>query len=228
MESYNRLLPPRIVGLLVALLALLPVQVRAGELSLEEITDRLQQTYEANTSFKAAFSQKTVLGFNQRERQGQGLVTIEKSGRMRWDYEAPDRQVLVCDGRLFSMYIEKERQMIVGDAKNYLETDITYAFLSGTGKLRRDFDLQLLAPEVREGATGPTYHLKMTPQKAHPQVDFLEVWVNGQTFLIERILMMDHFASKTDIVFTNMRLNDPIPPGFFSFKPPQGTEIITQ
>jgi outer membrane lipoprotein carrier protein len=208
---------------IVALLCLWPRLAASAALSLEEIATRLQKTYEGTSSFAADFSQSTTIEFNQRKRQANGVVVIEKGGRMRWEYKAPDQQVLVCDGKLFSMYIAKEKQMIVSDARNYLESDITYAFLSGTGNIDRDFSM-----EKHEGGddTGTAHHLRLTPKQAHPQVNFLDIWVNDATFLIERLKIVDHFGSITDLVFTNTRVNVSSPAAFFSFTPPSGTEII--
>ena len=228
MKKYQRYvwLP---VPLVMVFLLLSPWMVMAAEPTLGEITTRLQQTYEATVSFTARFNQKTVLGFNQRAREGQGTVSIEKSGRMRWDYAEPETQVLVCDGQIFAMYVAREKQMIVGDARNYLESDITYAFLSGTGKLERDFVVEAMAATTTGGEVDKqVYHLKLTPKKAHPQVNFLEIWVNSKTYLVDRLQLVDHFGSVTDLVFSDIRINQAMPADFFSFTPPAGTEIIEQ
>ncbi len=208
---------------IAALLCLGPRPAWSVTLSLEEIAARLQKTYEATSSFSADFSQTTTIEFNQRTRQASGVVVIEKGGRMRWDYQAPDKQMLVCDGHLFSMYVAKDKQMIVSDAKNYLESDITYAFLSGSGNIDRDFTM-----ERHEGTedTGVAHHLRLTPRKAHPQVNYLDVWVNGVTFLIERLRIVDHFGSITDLSFTNIKVNVSRPADYFTYTPPPGTEVI--
>ncbi|PIP44471.1 MAG: cell envelope biogenesis protein LolA [Deltaproteobacteria bacterium CG23_combo_of_CG06-09_8_20_14_all_60_8] len=208
---------------MASMLCLWPLSAWSAPLSLEEIANRLQKTYETTSSFSADFSQTTTLDFNQRQRQAHGVVVIEKGGRMRWDYQSPDKQVLVCDGRLFSMYVAKDQQMIVSDAKNYLESDITYAFLSGTGNIERDF-----AMEKHEGEedTGSAHHLRLTPRKAHPQVNYLDIWVNADTFLIERLKIVDHFGSMTDLAFTSMRVNVTHPADYFAYTPPPGTEVV--
>jgi outer membrane lipoprotein carrier protein len=207
----------------MVLLLFYPGQVGGAELSVTEIAKRLQKSYEVTSSFAADFQQTTNLAFNQRQRQGHGTVSIEKGGRMRWEYMEPDRQVLVSDGQRFSMYLARDRQMIVGDAGAYLESDITYAFLSGTGEVTRDFLIDRLDPAATDG-----YHLKLTPKKSHPQVDYLEIWVNNSTMLIDRLKIVDHFGSITELSFSAMRTNVLFPEGHFSFVPPSGTEVIEQ
>ncbi len=214
---------------IITWLFLLPARGGAAELKALEIVALMQKTYENTANITAQFSQTTTLGFNQRQRKGSGEVTIEKSGRMRWDYVLPDRQVLVSDGKVFAMYIARDKQMITGDAGQYLESDITYAFLSGAGDIQRDFVIELLADQGQVAPeTCAGYHLKLTPQKAHPQVDFLEVWVNCKSFLLDRIQVVDHFGSVTDLIFSNIQVDQLIADGFFSFSPPAGTEIIKQ
>ena len=50
--------------------------------------------------------------FSERVRQGSGSMIFLKPGHMRWDYTAPDHQVLVSDGESITMYFEKNNQMI--------------------------------------------------------------------------------------------------------------------
>ncbi len=206
-----------------------PTFGEAAELQALEIAALMQKTYEKVANITAEFSQTTTLGFNQRQRKGHGKVTIEKSGRMRWDYLEPDRQVLVSDGKVFSMYIARDNQMIKGDAAQYLDSDITYAFLSGAGNVERDFKVELLGGvDTSQKGSCNGYQLKLSPMKAHPQVDYLEVCVNVKSYLLDTIQVVDHFGSVTNLAFSDMKTDQIIEDGFFTFTPPVGTEIIEQ
>ena len=65
------------------------------------------------------------------------------------------------------------------------------------------------------------------PKVAHPQVEYLQVWMD-ENFVVRRLEIVDHFGTITDLVFSNIRRNEPVPPGTFVFTPPLGTEIIEQ
>lgn len=198
--------------------------VGAGDLSLQEKAVKLQATYDSTASFAADFRQSTSMKLSRRERQGQGSLLIKKPGLMRWDYQEPDRQVIISDGEVISMYFAGAEQMIIMPAQEYLQSDVTYAFFAGTGNVLRDFDL---GPAEADYCCGPPPDLRLTPKIPHPQVDYLYLWLN-EKFLISRMQIGDHYGSVTDLTFSNIRLNLPVAADRFKFTPPVGTEIVRQ
>ena len=143
---------------------------------------------------------------------------------MRWDYTSPDPQVIICDGKTITIYLEKAKQMITGNAKDYLQSDVTYTFFTGTGDILRDFDVS--APSDGKIEEGDSYRITLTPKQPHPHVAMLTVTVDKKTSLVRELLIADHFGSLTRMTFSNLQLNKPYPEDFFHFTPPPGTEII--
>lgn len=208
----------------IILLALAPAFALANNsLSPVELARRLQARYEETRTMTADFKQTTSVPSASRKRLGAGKLVISKPGRIRWDYSAPDRQVLVSDGKKFSMYVASSKQMMVQPVTRYINSDVTYAFFSGTGNIVRDFNA--LAPE-RPVAPGEKT-LKLVPKNPHPQVDYLHAWLD-ENFMVQRLEIVDHFGSVTDLVFSNIRRNEPVGQETFHFTPPAGTEIIEQ
>ena len=194
---------------------------------------RLQAAYEDTGGLIADFRQHTTMQLNRRSKSGSGTVVFLKPGLMRWDYLAPDRQILISDGKTITMYFEKTQQMIVTAAREYLQSDVTYSFFAGSGNIMEDFTISAGDSTVDDRAG--TGLIKLVPQKAHPQISRLYVWVDDETSLIHRIRMVDHFDTVTDLFFDNIRQlsgTDPNGPAIdsklFSFSPPPGTEIINQ
>lgn len=194
---------------------------------------RLQAAYEDTAGLVADFRQHTAMQLNRRVKSGSGTVVFLKPGHMRWDYIAPDRQILISDGKTITMYFEKTKQMIVTNAREYLQSDVTYSFFSGSGNIMEDFTISAGDDTVED--TAGTRLIKLVPQKAHPQISRLYVWVSDDTSLINRIRMVDHFDTVTDLFFDNIkRLSSTDSTGpvidreLFSFIPPPGTEIINQ
>ncbi len=198
----------------------------AHGMDAEDIARKVQKKYDAMISIEANFDQITTLsGMSSRAQKGSGIVVIQKPGRLRWDYEKPHRQVLVCDGDEVSFYLEKENQLIVSKAKAYLDEDLTYAFFTGRGNLLTDFLLELTSGNMAEPGT---YGLKLTPKKSHAQVHHLFLWVDAKSFDLKRIRLVDHLESVTDIRFAKMVFDKKFDDTFFNFVPPEGTEIILQ
>jgi len=188
-----------------------------------ELAQKLQARYEETKTMSADFKQSTSVPMSNRKRLGAGKVVISKPGRIRWDYQAPDKQVLISDGKKVSMYVANAAQMIVQPVSQYINSDVTYAFFAGTGNIVRDF--KVLPPERQADANLKA--IKLVPKTPHPQVDYLHVWIDD-TFMVRRLEIVDHFGSITDLAFSNITRNEPVAPETFVFTPPLGTEIIEQ
>jgi len=217
---------------LTLLTVLIPVNTfSAQEVDSLEIAMKLQATYENASNIVARFSQTTTMKFSSRIRQGSGKMIFLKPGRMRWDYLTPDYQVLISDGKTISMYFEKSSQMIISNAKDYLQSDVTYSFFAGTGDILKDFDIN--SPGFGNNQPG-TYLLELSPKLPHPQVSSMYVWINKDTFLIEHLQIIDHFDTVTNLYFTEITIDAQyydkrkIGEDLFYFSPPADTEIIEQ
>jgi len=206
------------------LAVLLPSPAALGAtLSPQELAGRLQARYEETTSLAADFQQQATVPMSVRKRSGAGRLVILKPGRIRWDYQTPDRQVLISNGKKVSMYFAQSRQMIVQPVSEYINSDVTYSFFVGTGNIVRDFEVHPSQRSVQPGLQG----IKLVPKTAHPQVDFLHVWMDD-SYLLRRLEIVDHFGSVTELVFANIVTNAPVAADIFVFSPPPGTEIIEQ
>ncbi len=227
------LLPAVLLPAVLLLAVLLPVcspstawaAAQEPPLSPAGIAARLQQVYETTHTLQADFHQVTTVQMRRgRKKEAYGTLSIKKPGLMRWDYRDPDRQVLLCDGTTLLLYTAKTRQMTTGDARRYLQSDVTYAFFTGTGNLLQEF-------EARPPVEGPTagegsYHIRLVPRKPHPHVASISLTLDAATFLPRTLDILDRFGGRTLFEFSNLQRNIPIPAERFQFSPPPGTEII--
>lgn len=213
-----------VIWLAALVVFVFPARGIAGELSPHEVAGRIQAVYDATSSMTADFTQITTSPMSRRKKEGNGTVILLKPGKMRWDYIAPDEQVIVCDGTNIMMYFANEKQMLVSDAKQYLESDVAYSFFAGNSNLQKDFDVSY-PMEEELGVTDGQVALKIVPKVQHPQIDYITLWADKK-YLVKKIIVVDKFGSRTEIGFTNITLNSTIPESSFSFTPPKGTEII--
>lgn len=217
--------------LLLSGLFLLPPQTAAQSINSVEIAQKLQSTYENATNLVADFNQTTSMKFSGRVRQGSGSMIFLKPGRMRWDYITPDHQVLVSDGESISMYFEKSNQMIMSNAKDYLQSDVTYSLFTGTGDILKDFDI--VEPDFENDLEG-SHLIKLIPKSTHPHVSFIHAWISTGTFLLEHLQIVDHFDTVTDLYFESVQIDSDsydgreITKNLFFYTPPADTEIIKQ
>ena len=228
---------------------LLPLLFSGRPLMAEESPEAqaraLQRLYAGLTSLTFDFQQ--VVRTGGRERTGQGNAVFYKpraaesakgsdsnlpASVMRWNYGAPDQQVIINDGKTLSIYTAKDKQLIKTPAKE-LESDITYAFFAGTRNLLDDFKPQAPTEEVLSSRVGAPRSLLLVPRTPNNQIKTVQVWFNEQG-LIQRLLLTDHFDAETELRFSQIVLNS-LPPHdqrelarIISFQPPAGTEIITR
>ncbi len=202
----------------------------------EETASRLQKRYDKIQSLTFEFNQDTRGQLSGRPKKGSGqafFVKIgdkKKTGKMRWNYSAPDKQILVSDGINFSMYFASLSQMIVTPSKA-LEQDLTYSFFTGAGNLLEDFTV--LPPDQPGRSEDSTKVIKLIPKSKASQVASIQLWVTSDS-LVRRIAILDHFDTLTVLNFSKLKVNtlDPndeeLMKRLFSFIPPAGTEIIYQ
>lgn len=226
----EHLLPSVRRGVLLAAVAMVMLlaggQPALAEPSPEELADRLQEVYDQATGFQARFSQQTAIPMSRRQRQGEGSVMFRKPHQMRWEYEKPDHQVLVGDGREVQLYLARSNQLMISKVEDYLDSDVTYAFFAGTGDIRRDFQVGGVPVTERPPAPAGHHALRLEPRELHSQVEYLDLQVGGEPFFIRRLDIVDHFGSVTTLEFFDVELDPELPAAFYHFEPPAETEIL--
>lgn len=200
----------------------------------EQAAARLQNRYDSIKSLSFNFVQNTRGKLTGRPKTGRGQAFFVKEktlGKMRWNYSDPDRQVLVSDGKSFSMYFESLQQMIVTPAKT-LQQDLTYSFFTGNGNLLEDFTITA-ADNKANNKKGQSSVIKLTPKDRQTQVASIHLWITEDS-LIRRIEILDLFDTLTVLNFSNLQVDTldvedkNMMEQLFSFTPPKGTEIINQ
>ncbi len=228
------------------LLPLLPQNSAAARESLVRQATALQNLYSSLVSLSFDFSQVTRTGG--RERQGRGNAVFfsprnlhNKTTRdpqamthsvMRWNYTAPDRQVIMSDGKTLSIYTAQDRQMIKVPADK-MDSDITYAFFAGTGNLLDNFEVLPPDPRFVYGAADKLRAIRLVPKRPHNQIKAVQLWFD-QKNIIHHLVIEDPFGSVTELTFTNIKINS-LPTDdqtklnhILFFTPPPGTETISR
>lgn len=202
----------------------------------EDIAARVQQKYDSMTSLSFTFNQQSKGQISGRPRVGSGEAFFLKNGttsRMRWNYSTPDKQVLISDGKTFSMYFADLQQMIVTPADT-LENDLTYSFFSGKARITEKFYILPPDPEYLQDSADASQPkcIKLVPIETQSQVQSIHLWISSDS-LIRRIEIRDQFDTITLLNISKIEI-DTLATGsagtktLFSFTPPEGTEIIHQ
>lgn len=223
--------------LLIPASSLFAIPASEPETSVE-VAKRLQDYYSKVMSLSFSFIQTTrgqMIG-RPKTGKGNGIFARTDSGeKMRWNYNSPDRQVLISDGKTISMYFEELNQMIIAPVDRG-QADLLFSFFAGQGPLENSFTILDSEPSLAAEAEGSSTDLKvidLVPKNPDSQITIIHLYVTAES-LIRRIEFIDHFDTRTTINISNISV-DPFQPEkqgeierLFSFTPPEGTEIIRQ
>jgi outer membrane lipoprotein carrier protein len=195
----------------------------ADTMPLEQLTSKMQSTYENTQDFKANFTQELVIKSIGKTEREEGTVYFKNPGKMLWDYVKPKAKKLVINPQKASLYVPADRAVYVQDSANIYKSKVIIRFLSGIGKLGDDFEIKYSEPEAvdKEGR----YLLTLVPKSPDLGVEKLFLVIEPASFRILQCSFTDSFGNLTRIRFRNIRINSRLPDRLFSFKPPRGVEI---
>jgi outer membrane lipoprotein carrier protein len=211
------------VGLISALLGAATPAAPAARLNLDAVVERVQRRYDGAADFRARFTQTLTSAAMGRKTNSSGTVLFKKPGRMRWDYEKPERSTYVSDGNLLWLYEPEDRQAFK-QALKASQLPAALAFLTGKGKLAAEFDISA-AGKTPYGAPGD-YLLALSPKAAEPQVKTILFVVDPQSFDVRESVIIDGQGNVNDLTFADIRMGTHLADAEFHFAPPAGTRII--
>ncbi len=192
-------------------------------LALDAVVERVQRRYDGAADFRARFTQTLVSPAMGRQSSSSGAVAFKKPGRMRWDYERPERSTYVSDGGVLWLYEPEDKQAFKQELKSS-QLPAALAFLTGKGKLATEFDVSF-ADRTPYGLPGD-YRLSLTPKIAEPQVKSILFVVDPHTFDVRESVITDGQGNTNDLTFADIKMNTHLPESEFRWAPPAGVRVI--
>jgi len=199
-----------------------PPPARAG-LDVKAVVAEVQKRYDGAADFRARFTQTLTSPAVNRKTNSAGEVMFKKPGRMRWDYEKPDKSSYVTDGGMLWLYEPDDKQAFKQDLKSS-QLPAALSFLTGKGKLATEFDITF-AGKSPYGSPGD-YLLALSPRTPQAQVKAILFVVDPRTFDVRESVITDGQGNTNDLLFADIRVNTKLPDALFHFVPPAGTRVI--
>ena len=196
----------------------------ASAQSLDEVIRGLETAYGRMTDLRAEFSQSS---FNKSLNQtipAQGVVSLKRGGKLRWEYSEPTKQEIVSDGKTLWVYTPTLNQVNVGPAPEALAGPAG-SFLAGLGKLREHFNVRFLNPAQPRDAEGNVV-LDLTPKQPLPTLNRLILSVEPKAWEIRKAVVYDQFDNTVTMQFTKVAVNTGLPDRLFTFVPPKGVATV--
>ena len=208
----------------VVALIVLAGAAAAGAQSLDDVVRGVEAAYGRMSDLKAEFSQAS---FNKSLNQtiaAQGVVSLKRGGKLRWEYSEPTKQEIVSDGKTLWVYTPSLNQVNTGPAPEALAGPAG-SFLAGLGKVREHFTVRFLNPAQPKDADGNVV-LDLTPKQPLPTLSRLVLALDPKQWEVRKAVVYDQFENTVSMRFTKVQLNAGLPDKLFTFVPPSNAAVV--
>ena len=147
-------------------------------------------------------------------------MAFEKPNRMRWDYAAPDKQLIVGDGKTLWIYQPDDKQVLKAPLAEAFQARTPVNFLAGLGRIERDFEPSLEREEPER------WVLHLVPRK-DAAIGTLTLLVRKTDATVEEARITDPLGTTTRIAFANEKRNGTLDAELFRFSPPAGVDVVS-
>ncbi len=195
---------------------------KAEKIDSEKILAGIRQQYRKEQAFNGRFTQKTTYTDTNESTLSMGLIWIQGPDKMRWEYQIPEKQLLVSDGKTLWYYTPDLNQVMTGSVKEIKEARIIINLLSELKAQPEKFDLVITQKEERV-----TVELSPLAGDQAPPFQNLKMIFSASAYALIETQMVDLFANK--IVITYKWQSGPdkaLPLSHFTFVPPAGCDIM--
>jgi len=194
-------------------------------------TERFEARYRSARTLRAEFLERYSEN-GKLIRAEAGIAYFRKPGKMRWQYEKPENNLFLVDGKTAWLYTPADHTATKVPARQSEDWRTPFVLLAGGMKLSRICakveSTSLLLPQNPADATlecklkGAGAARTANPEDAPPQV-FFEISVNGE---LVRLLLRSPGGVETEFQFKNWQINPSVPDSMFQFSPPPGVVIV--
>ena len=189
-------------------------------LTLEQILDRVEKHY-TGKSFEAEFIQESTIKAMDIIDFASGKIFVRYPGMMRWEYEKPEKQIIISDGHKLWIYRPADNQVMTGSAPAFFSDGKGASLLSDIKLVRKKFKISL-----ENSKEDFFYELKLQPLEKKLDVTDIRLSVTKNTFTVIRIITYNSYGDENRIEFTNHRFDVKLDESLFSFKIPPGADVL--
>jgi outer membrane lipoprotein-sorting protein len=196
---------------------------KADPNSLETVVKKVQDQQKKTTSLQADFRQEKVLALLSKPEVSTGTFIFSKPNNVLWNYDAPKRvQMLIANGTLTTYYPELNKAEKL-DVTRF--QDRIFKYMGATGaidELGRYFDFTFV-----DNAANPAFILDLNPKNraVGKRVKHIKIWIDKKSYLTTKLEYTEGDGDITRYEFTNIKLNQPIPPARFTLNLPANVKI---
>lgn len=167
--------------------------------------------------FQADFTQTIVQGA--KKERSSGLLTLQRPGKFRWDYEKPYPHLVLADATYVWIYDPDLEQVTRRTQAPALE-GTPAQLLTNDVPIEKNFTL------TDKGDKDGMTWVELVPKDKESQ--YVQFNLGFKREEVRLMQIVDKFNQVTDIEFSDIKRNPPLEDDFFVFEPPEGVDVIHQ
>ena len=213
------------MGKLVAAVVSAGIALSAGAqtVTLEQVIKKVQEQQRRTHTLEADFRQEKELALLAKPEVATGTFTYSRPSNVLWTYAAPKRvQMVIANGVLTTYYADLGKAERI-DVKKF--EDRIFKYMGATGaidELARYFDFTF-----KDSKSKPVWELALTPKNraVGKRVKSIKLAIDKKTYLTTKIEYVEGDGDITRYEFTNIRINQPVPPNRFAIALPSNVKV---
>lgn len=197
---------------------LLPVQTAHAAVSeQQQAANKLSELLSHTQTITGSFSQLTLDSTGTQLQEAAGKMVLQRPGLFRWHTDPPLEQLLVSNGKKVWLYDPDLLQVTVQKMDQRL-THTPALLLSGdVSQISENFS-------ITYKEAGSIIDFVLTPTAKDTLFDTLRLsFRNG---VINDMQLLDAVGQRTNILFMNVKINQPVAASQFVFEVPAGVDVI--
>jgi len=176
---------------------------------------RVQAYYDHTKDLAARFVQTYTYAAFGRKQTSSGTFQVKKPGKLRWDYEKPEKKVVLVSGSRLVQWEPTANQVYVDEKFDATAMSAAVSFLLGSGKLEREFSLSV----------DDAGRLLLTPKQEDPRVASIALTV-GPAGEVTATRVVDGSSNVNEVQFTDLRRNPGLPDSRFVLDLPKDVRRV--
>ncbi|MCU1717046.1 outer membrane lipoprotein chaperone LolA [Pseudomonas sp. 5P_3.1_Bac2] len=202
--------------LLLTVLSFTSVAALADDaVAVKRLTELLNQAQ----TITARFSQLTLDAGGTQLQESAGQMVLKRPGLFRWHTDAPMEQLLVSNGKQVWLYDPDLQQVTIQKLDQRL-THTPALLLSGdVSKIQENF-------EITHNEGGNVVDFILKPKAKDSLFDSLRLSFRNNT--LNDMQLIDSIGQRTNILFLNVKMNQPQADSQFTFEIPAGADVIQE
>lgn len=183
---------------------------------------KVQARYDQTKDLTAEFTQEMRIQAGGQVLRSKGKMYFEKPGLMRWEYESPEPQTIVADGKHLWIHQPEDEQVLRAPLEQAFQSQTPVSFLFGVARIGRDFEPKML-DESDDGGIRLELHPKAEEGGA---LGLLILEVDPETYDLRAATVRDPLGNVTEVRLVDPVRNGGVDATLFQFERPPGTDII--